>query len=56
MVSVCGRGHGQGEQQQAVAYTLWYAGRVKAYPAKSLCGISAEDAELAQADARAPKR
>ena len=38
-----------------VAYTLWYAGRVKAYPAKSLCGISAEDAELAQADARAPE-
>ena len=35
-----------------VAYTLWYAGRVKADPARSLCGISAEDAELAQADAR----
>jgi uncharacterized ion transporter superfamily protein YfcC len=38
-----------------VAYTLWYAGRVKTYPAKSLCGISAEDAELAQADARVPQ-
>jgi uncharacterized ion transporter superfamily protein YfcC len=38
-----------------LAYTLWYAGRVKAVPAKSLCGISAEDAELAQADAGAPE-
>ena len=38
-----------------VAYTLWYSGRVKADPAKSLCGISAEDAELAQADALAPE-
>ncbi len=38
-----------------VAYTLWYAGRVKAHPAKSLCGISAEDADLTQADARAPE-
>jgi uncharacterized ion transporter superfamily protein YfcC len=34
-----------------VAYTLWYASRVKADPAKSLCGISGEDAELAQAAA-----
>jgi len=36
-------------------YTLWYAARVKADPAKSLCGISAEDAELAQADTRPPE-
>jgi uncharacterized ion transporter superfamily protein YfcC len=39
-----------------VGYTLWYAGRVKADPAKSLCGISPEDAALADADARAPAR
>jgi uncharacterized ion transporter superfamily protein YfcC len=38
-----------------VAYTLWYAKRVKGDPAKSLCGIGAEDAELAQADALAPE-
>lgn len=38
-----------------VVYTLWYATRVKADPTKSLCGISAEDAELAEADAGAPE-
>jgi len=38
-----------------VVYTLWYARRVKGDLAKSLCGISAEDAELAQADAGAPE-
>jgi uncharacterized ion transporter superfamily protein YfcC len=38
-----------------VVYTLWYARRVKGDPAKSLCGISAEDAQLARADACAPK-
>src|SRR5262245_14587940 len=38
-----------------VVYTLWYARRVKRNPAKSLCGIRAEDAELVQADARAPE-
>jgi uncharacterized ion transporter superfamily protein YfcC len=37
-----------------VGYTLWYASRVKADPAKSLCGIAAEDAEFAKADDRAP--
>ncbi len=38
-----------------IAYTLWYAKRVKADPSKSLCGISADDAALAQADAQAPE-
>jgi len=38
-----------------VVYTLWYAGRVKADPARSLCGISGEDADLARADACAPE-
>ena len=38
-----------------VVYTLWYAKRVKTDPAKSLCGIGAEDANLAQADARVPE-
>ena len=38
-----------------VAYTLWYARRVKADPARSLCGIGAEDAALAQADSRPPE-
>jgi uncharacterized ion transporter superfamily protein YfcC len=37
-----------------ILYTLWYAGRVKADPSKSLCGIDAEDAELSNSDARAP--
>jgi uncharacterized ion transporter superfamily protein YfcC len=38
-----------------VAYTLWYAWRVKADPSKSLCGVSAEDAALAAADAQVPE-
>ena len=38
-----------------VAYTLWYARRVKSDPAASLCGISADDAALAEADARSPE-
>ena len=38
-----------------VAYTLWYARRVKADPAKSLCGIGADEAALAQADSRPPE-
>ena len=38
-----------------VAYTLWYARRVKADPAKSLCGIDADETALARADARAPE-
>ena len=38
-----------------VAYTLWYARQVKADPTKSLCGISAEEAALARADACAPE-
>jgi uncharacterized ion transporter superfamily protein YfcC len=38
-----------------VAYTLRYAGRVKADPAKSHCGIGAEDAALARADATVPE-
>ncbi len=38
-----------------IAYTLWYAKRVKADPSKSLSGISADDAALAQADAQAPE-
>src|SRR5574337_1270399 len=38
-----------------VAYTLWYAARVKADPTKSLCGVGAEDAAFVAADARAPE-
>jgi uncharacterized ion transporter superfamily protein YfcC len=38
-----------------VAYTLWYAARVKADPSKSLCGVSADDAALAQADTDVPE-
>jgi len=38
-----------------VVYTLWYARRVKADPTRSICGISAEDAEIARADTRAPE-
>ena len=38
-----------------VAYTLWYARRVKADPAKSLCGIGADEAALAEADSRPPE-
>ena len=38
-----------------VAYTLWYARRVKADPARSLCGIGAEEAALAEADSRPPE-
>ncbi len=38
-----------------VGYILWYAGRVRADPAKSLCGAAPGDAELAKADARAPE-
>ena len=38
-----------------VGYTLWYARRVKADPAKSLCGIGAEEAALAEADSRPPE-
>jgi uncharacterized ion transporter superfamily protein YfcC len=37
-----------------ILYTLWYAKRVQADPAKSWAGISAEDAALAAADAKAP--
>jgi uncharacterized ion transporter superfamily protein YfcC len=37
-----------------VVYTLWYVGRVKADPSKSLCGIGAEDAAIAAADASVP--
>jgi uncharacterized ion transporter superfamily protein YfcC len=37
-----------------VLYTLWYAGRVKADPSKSLCGTNPEDATLEKADARVP--
>jgi uncharacterized ion transporter superfamily protein YfcC len=33
-----------------ILYTLWYARRVKADPARSLCGISDEDAALARTD------
>jgi uncharacterized ion transporter superfamily protein YfcC len=39
-----------------IFYTLWYARRVKADPSKSLSGISAEDAELAAADATMPEK
>ena len=39
-----------------IGYTLWYAGRVKADPSKSLCGANrAEDRALAAADAKAPE-
>ena len=38
-----------------IGYTLWYAKRVKADPAKSLCGVAPEDAELAKADAGVPE-
>src|SRR5271166_2894935 len=38
-----------------VLYTLWYAGRVKAGPSKSLCGTDPEDATLAKADAGVPR-
>jgi uncharacterized ion transporter superfamily protein YfcC len=38
-----------------IGYTLWYAGRVKADPLKSLCEIGAEDRALAAADAKAPE-
>ncbi len=37
-----------------IAYTLWYARRVKADPARSLAGIDAADAALAQTDAKYP--
>lgn len=37
-----------------IAYTLWYAKRVRSDPALSLAGIDAEDAALARADAKAP--
>ena len=37
-----------------IAYTLWYARRVKADPARSLVGFSAEDRELMQKDAGYP--
>jgi uncharacterized ion transporter superfamily protein YfcC len=37
-----------------VLYTLWYAGRVKADPSKSLCGIGTKDAAIAAADASVP--
>ena len=37
-----------------VGYTLWYARRVKIDPSKSLCGIGAEDAAIAGADACPP--
>jgi uncharacterized ion transporter superfamily protein YfcC len=37
-----------------ILYTLWYAKRVKADPSKSLVGIDAEDAALAEADATVP--
>ena len=38
-----------------IGYTLWYAGRVKADPSKSLGELRAEDRALATADAGAPK-
>lgn len=38
-----------------IAYTLWYAKRVKSDPSLSLVGIDPEDAALAAADARAPE-
>ncbi len=38
-----------------IAYTLWYARRVKSDPAQSLSGIDSEDAALAAADAKAPE-
>jgi uncharacterized ion transporter superfamily protein YfcC len=38
-----------------VAYTLWYARRVKADPSKSLCGLDAEDTTLAAADSGPPE-
>lgn len=38
-----------------ILYTLWYAKRVKADSSRSLSGIGAEDAALAQADAKAPE-
>ena len=38
-----------------IAYTLWYARRVKSDPALSLAGVDAADAALAQADAKAPE-
>ena len=38
-----------------VGYTLWYARRVKADPQASLCGLRAEDGELATADAGPPE-
>jgi uncharacterized ion transporter superfamily protein YfcC len=37
-----------------IAYTLWYARRVKADPSASLVGIGPEDAALTEADARPP--
>ncbi len=37
-----------------IAYTLWYAARVKADPSKSLVGLSAADSRLVEADAAAP--
>jgi uncharacterized ion transporter superfamily protein YfcC len=37
-----------------IAYTLWYARRVKADPNASLAGIGPEDAALAEADASYP--
>ena len=38
-----------------ILYTVWYARKVKANPAASIAGITAEDAALAQADAAAPE-
>jgi uncharacterized ion transporter superfamily protein YfcC len=38
-----------------ILYTLWYAGRVKVDPSKSLCGFSDEDTALAKVDATAPQ-
>lgn len=37
-----------------ILYILWYAKRVKADPSKSLSGVSAEDAAIAEADAETP--
>lgn len=38
-----------------IAYTVWYANRVRSDPTKSIVGISPEDAALAQADSGAPE-
>ena len=37
-----------------IAYTVWYANRVKRDPSLSIVGISAEDAAMAKADAAVP--